>query len=355
MRLARLRGFSAARAPPAAAAPPRRRAAAAAPAAADAGRLSEEYTATMTAAMGAVLTYRHDAGTNFTRVADGLIVGSCLQTPADVDRVAADEGVRTVLNLQEASDCEYFSLDTAPVAARAAERGVAHLRHAVRDFDPHSLRRRLPGAVALLARTVEKQGGAAYVHCTAGLGRAPAVALAYLWWVRSVPLDEAHAALTAARPCSPKLAAIREAAVDLLYAPPAPTRVTLALARRGAAARVEVAGLDVGWGRRLPLEPLSARSTGRLAVSRELPPGAYQYKFVFDGALWAVSPEHPTVVDGDAVNNVVVVPDAEDGREAAAARARLRAPGGLATPAELGALRARLAALAPRADETAAP
>lgn len=113
---------------------------------------------------------------NYNRITDDLIVGSCLQTPADVDALAEREGVRTVLNLQEDSDMDWFSLDLAPIRARAAERGdVDHLRHWVRDFDPFSLRLRLPGAVALLKARAEANQGTAYIHCTAGVWGWPPV------------------------------------------------------------------------------------------------------------------------------------------------------------------------------------
>ena len=36
--------------------------------------------------MGGVLTYRHEDGMNYNDVLDDLIVGSCPQTAADVDR-----------------------------------------------------------------------------------------------------------------------------------------------------------------------------------------------------------------------------------------------------------------------------
>lgn len=49
--------------------------------------LSEVYTDVMRERMGsAVLTYRHEDGMNYCRILDDLIVGSCLQTPADLDK-----------------------------------------------------------------------------------------------------------------------------------------------------------------------------------------------------------------------------------------------------------------------------
>lgn len=51
----------------------------------------------------------------------------------------------------------------------------------------------------------------------AGMGRAPAVALAYLWWVKGMHLEDTHELLLSKRMCHPKLFAIREAAADILY------------------------------------------------------------------------------------------------------------------------------------------
>lgn len=314
-------------------------------------KLSEEYSEVMTQAMGASLHYHHEAGMNYTRILPDLIVGSCLQLASDADKLAEREGVRTVLCLQETSDQDWFSLDIAPIRERCSQRGdIQHLRHAIRDFDPFSLRRRLPSAVALLARNAETNGGTAYVHCTAGLGRAPATALAYMWWIKGIPLDQAHADLTSKRPCCPKLSAIREAAVDILYGE-GPVPVTLGVLRRGTAQVVEVAGLDIGWGQKLQLEP--ELSTGRLVARRKLPPGTYQFKFIYDG-VWSTSVDHMTMLDGDNVNNFVLVQEPDKGPEVAAARQRLRS-GGNFTEQEAQALKAALAELQVAEDQPSAP
>eukprot|EP00889_Picochlorum_renovo_P001636 jgi/Picre1/28666/NNA_004066.t1 len=143
---------------------------------------------------------------------------------------------------------------------------IEHLRHAIRDFDPYSLRRRLPGAVSLIAQSDLKKGdtsGTTYIHCTAGLGRAPATALGYMWWMKGIPLDEAYAHLTGLRPCKPREEAIREAAVDMLYGKD-PVPVVISLRRRDMyAAKVY-------------------RPEGIHMVKRHLPPGKYQFKFIWD-------------------------------------------------------------------------
>lgn len=60
--------------------------------------------------------------------------------------------------------------------------------------------------VAAAVRALEQAraaGGKVYVHCTAGLGRSPAVAIASLYWFTDMQLDEAYAYLTRIRPCGP--------------------------------------------------------------------------------------------------------------------------------------------------------
>lgn len=46
-----------------------------------------------------------------------------------------------------------------------------------RDFDAFDLRTRLPAVVSKLHKAINRNGGVTYVHCTAGLGRAPATAV----------------------------------------------------------------------------------------------------------------------------------------------------------------------------------
>lgn len=118
--------------------------------------------------MGTTLSYRHELGMNYNFIMNDLIVGSCLQTPEDVDRLAAI-GVTTVFCLQENSDMEYFSLDITAIQERCKERGdIEHVRFPIRDFDPFDLRKKLPKAVQRLSQSHRPNKGIAYIHCTAG-------------------------------------------------------------------------------------------------------------------------------------------------------------------------------------------
>uniref|UniRef100_A0A803MIR9 Tyrosine specific protein phosphatases domain-containing protein n=1 Tax=Chenopodium quinoa TaxID=63459 RepID=A0A803MIR9_CHEQI len=149
---------------------------------------SDVYSDTMTEAMGASLTYRHELGINYNFIRPDLIVGSCLQSPADVDKLR-NIGVKTIFCLQQDPDLE--------------------------DFDGFDLRMRLPAVVSKLYKAMNRNGGIAYIHCTAGMGRAPAVALAYMYWVQGYRLNEAHRLLLSKRSCCPKLDAIKSATADI--------------------------------------------------------------------------------------------------------------------------------------------
>jgi hypothetical protein len=75
--------------------------------------------------------------------------------------------------------------------------------------------------------------GLRILHSGTGLGRAPATALAYMYWFRGFSLEDAFAKLRAVRPCNPRLQAIREATCDVLIDQGHPIRAKLVISRSG--------------------------------------------------------------------------------------------------------------------------
>ena len=65
----------------------------------------------------------------------------------------------------------------------------------------------------------------------AGLGRAPATALAYMYWCRGFSLQDAQETFYARRPCCPRIQSIRQATVDLLSEGSKLTPVTISVSR----------------------------------------------------------------------------------------------------------------------------
>ncbi|MBA0624268.1 hypothetical protein Godav_009656 [Gossypium davidsonii] len=152
---------------------------------------------------------------NYTLITDNLIVGSQPQKPEDIDHLKQEEKVAYILNLQQDNDIEYWGIDLQPIIKRCRQLGIHHMRTPARDFDPDSLRNILPKAVSSLEWAIAEGKGRVYVHCTAGLGRAPAVAIAYMFWFCGMNLNTAFEALTSKRPCGPNKRAIQGATYDL--------------------------------------------------------------------------------------------------------------------------------------------
>ncbi|KAL6130336.1 hypothetical protein ACLB2K_068716 [Fragaria x ananassa] len=271
---------------------------------------SEIYSNTMTEAMGAVLTYRHELGMNYNFIRPDVIVGSCLQTPKDVDKLRSI-GVKTIFCLQQNSDLEYpeyFGVDIGAIQEYAKEfDDIEHLRAEIRDFDSYDLRLRLPAVVSKLYKAINRNGGVSYIHCTAGLGRAPATVLAYMFWVQGYKLDDAVNLLLSKRSCFPKLDAIKNATADILTGM---KKKAVTLTWRGHnCSTVEISGLDIGWGQRIPLE--FDDKLGSWILKRELPEGRYEYKYIVDGE-WTINKNDPVTSankDGHVNNYVEIVED----------------------------------------------
>lgn len=133
------------------------------------------------------------------RVVEGVWVGPCLQVAGDIDALAS-AGITAVLNLQTDEDLRDRGVDLDRLDAELRPRGIELHRLPIRDFDEADLIRQLPRAVAMLRQLVHA-GHGVYVHCTAGMGRAPAVILAYLVQ-QGYELPQAQAVLRGQHPAS---------------------------------------------------------------------------------------------------------------------------------------------------------
>ncbi|KAH7548273.1 hypothetical protein ACOSQ2_032680 [Xanthoceras sorbifolium] len=175
----------------------------------------EDYNTAMKRMMRNPYEYHHDLGMNYTQITDGLIVGSQPQKPEDIEHLKQEENVAYILNLQQDKDIEYWGIDFEPIVKRCQVLGIRHMRRPATDFDPDSLRSQLPKAVSSLEWAISEGKGKVYVHCTAGLGRAPAVSIAYMFWFCGMNLNTAYDLLTSKRPCGPNKRAIQGATYDL--------------------------------------------------------------------------------------------------------------------------------------------
>ncbi|KAK6933471.1 AMP-activated protein kinase, glycogen-binding domain [Dillenia turbinata] len=266
---------------------------------------SDVYSTNMTEAMGAVLTYRHELGMSYNFIRPDLIVGSCLQKPEDVDKLRS-VGVRTIFCLQQDPDLEYFGVDINAIREYAATfDDIQHIRAEIsRDFDAFDLRMRLPAVVSKLYKAINQNGGVTYIHCTAGLGRAPAVTLAYMFWVQGYKLGLAHDLLQSKRSCFPKIDAIKSATADILTG--LRKKLVTFKWKGDNCSSIGISGLDIGWDQKILLE--YDKYQDLWVLERELPEGRFEYKYIVDEEWLCNENELITSPNRDGhVNNYIEV------------------------------------------------
>ena len=136
---------------------------------------------------------------NWGEVRQDLVIGSCPVLPADVDRICDDACVSAVLSVQTDECRAALGIDYKLIEEHARRRGVLLYNEPIRDFDGEDQRRRLPSAVQRLSGLLAG-GHRTYLHCTAGINRAPLVAVAYLTFVEGMAMQAATDLIQAGRP-----------------------------------------------------------------------------------------------------------------------------------------------------------
>src|SRR5437870_4454461 len=117
---------------------------------------------------------------DFTRIIENLYIGSCPRTTKAIDTLQ-HTGITAVMNFQTDEDEACANIDWPGLEASYQTHGIRVRRIPVRDFDPEDLAKKLPQCVRILAELLDA-GNTVYMHCTAGTGRSPTVAIAYLYW-----------------------------------------------------------------------------------------------------------------------------------------------------------------------------
>lgn len=136
--------------------------------------------------------------------------------PSDLKRITDGTGATAVLSLQHDECLARFRIDYREMERDGEALGLTMSRCPIRDFDPEDTQRRLPQAVRALAalRGAEHR---TYVHCTAGISRAPLTVFGYLTLIEGWGGDRARNLIIAGRPESiPYWEAFDAARMDLV-------------------------------------------------------------------------------------------------------------------------------------------
>ena len=123
-------------------------------------------------------------------------------TPQDAAWLADTHGITAVVSLQDDADlaCKDLSLRSLENAYRAAS--IRFERVPMHDGDMDHVALRLDEALALVAWNAS-EGRSVYLHCNAGMNRAPTVAIAFLHVHRGFALEDAREHVKQRRACVP--------------------------------------------------------------------------------------------------------------------------------------------------------
>lgn len=140
-------------------------------------------------------------------VLDGLAIGE-YPTPEDAGWLRGVRNISAVVCLQDDGDLDRKGLELRTLERAYAARGIAFHRVPLPDGDAEAIGARLDETVALLAELIGR-GERVYLHCNAGLNRAPTVAIAYLHVHGGHTLDAACALVKSRRACVPYMRALQ--------------------------------------------------------------------------------------------------------------------------------------------------
>jgi protein-tyrosine phosphatase len=119
-----------------------------------------------------------------------LLVGE-YPNPGDIAWLRSEHGVTVVMSLQDDADLASKDLRLADLKRTYATCGMRFHHAPVADGDTIGFAARLDGIVDALVGLLAR-GERVYLHCNAGMNRAPTVAIAYLHVHRGLALDAAR-------------------------------------------------------------------------------------------------------------------------------------------------------------------
>ncbi|HVB79610.1 MAG TPA: dual specificity protein phosphatase family protein [Candidatus Binataceae bacterium] len=136
-----------------------------------------------------------------TEIASGLLIGE-FPRPEDIAWLKSEFGVTAIHNLQDDEDLALHGLRERELAEACRSSGIKFVRTQIQDGSADAMAERLADTLAALDRLISA-GERVYLHCNAGLNRAPTLAIAYLRAHGEMSLDEACAHVKRLRTCGP--------------------------------------------------------------------------------------------------------------------------------------------------------
>lgn len=153
---------------------------------------------------------------NFDRIEGDIFVGSAPATSVDVARLKPLK-ITAVLSLQSDEDFKTHRINWRKLESAYQYNEIQVHRFPILDFDEVDLGNRLAEPVRAL-HSLLVAGHRVYVHCNAGVCRAPATVLGYFCYYRGMTLEEGLAYIRANRPqANPYKSAVVRAVAELKH------------------------------------------------------------------------------------------------------------------------------------------
>ena len=129
---------------------------------------------------------------NFHQIGEEhIFIGPYPMTEADIQKMY-ERGVTGIFNVQTEIDHEHRGIDWERMCSYYAQRAMEPVHFPIHDFNQGDLIQKLYDAACELNRMINERGLDVYVHCTAGMGRAPASVLVYLCLFRGMEPEQAR-------------------------------------------------------------------------------------------------------------------------------------------------------------------
>lgn len=151
---------------------------------------------------------------NFNSIEAELFVGSAPQNKVDVERLKQMK-ITAIVSLQSDADLKSHRIEWPKLQSAYQYNDIVVQRFPIADFDEVDLGNRLAQPVKTL-NSLLNVGHRVYVHCNAGICRAPATVLGYLCHYRGMSYEQGLEYIRVNRPqANPYKRAVKKALEEL--------------------------------------------------------------------------------------------------------------------------------------------
>jgi protein-tyrosine phosphatase len=151
---------------------------------------------------------RHSERPSVSEIVPELLIGE-YPMDGEIGWLKDNYRITAVHNLQDNEDLRIHGLSLPSLRREYDAHGIKLVWTPIQDGSADAMRERLKAALDDLLALIKEQRRV-YLHCNAGLNRAPTLAIAYLRAHRRMSLDEALAHVKKRRACGPFMTVLED-------------------------------------------------------------------------------------------------------------------------------------------------